>query len=72
MTAEWSGRGGQLALLLQTALVERSACREMFLTGKPPNVCHIIMTALRKDGININDADMVEDGRRIGGRDLAQ
>jgi hypothetical protein len=29
------------------------------------SVRHIIMTLLRNDGIDINDADMVEDGRRL-------
>jgi hypothetical protein len=28
---------------------------------------HVIMTALRKDGIMIKDADMIEDGRRLRG-----
>jgi hypothetical protein len=28
---------------------------------------HLIMTALRAQGISINDADMVEDGRRLRG-----
>jgi hypothetical protein len=26
---------------------------------------HVVMTALRKDGITIHDADMIEDGRRL-------
>ena len=29
------------------------------------SVRHIIMTLLRNDGIEINDADMIEDGRRL-------
>jgi hypothetical protein len=28
---------------------------------------HLIMTALRNQGIHINDADMIEDGRRLRG-----
>lgn len=28
---------------------------------------HVVMTALRKDGITIHDADMIEDGRRLRG-----
>jgi hypothetical protein len=30
------------------------------------------MVALQNDGITIKEIDMVEDGRRIRGRDLAQ
>lgn len=33
------------------------------------SVRHLVMTALRADGITINDADMVEDGRRLRGSD---
>lgn len=29
------------------------------------SVRHIVMTLLRNDGIDINDADLVEDGRRL-------
>jgi len=32
------------------------------------SVRHIIMSALRADGISIAEADMVEDGRRLRGR----
>lgn len=31
------------------------------------SVRHIIMSALKADGIAINDADMIEDGRRLRG-----
>ena len=31
------------------------------------SVRHVIMLALKADGIEINDADMVEDGRRLRG-----
>ncbi len=37
---------------------------------KQTSVRHIIMTALKADGIHISDVDMVEDGRRIRGKDL--
>lgn len=33
------------------------------------SVRHIIMSALKADGIQIKDADMVEDGRRLRGAD---
>jgi hypothetical protein len=36
------------------------------------SVRDIIMAALQKDGITINEIDMVEDGRRIRERDLFQ
>ena len=36
------------------------------------SVRDIIMAALQKDGITINEIDMVEDGRRIRERDLSQ
>jgi hypothetical protein len=32
------------------------------------SVRHIVMTALRKEGYKINDADMIEDGRKTNGR----
>ncbi len=28
---------------------------------------HVVMSALRKDGVTIQDADMIEDGRRLRG-----
>ena len=31
------------------------------------SVRHIIMTALKADGIDIKEADMIEDGRRLRG-----
>jgi hypothetical protein len=33
------------------------------------SVRHVIMLALRADGIEIKDADMIEDGRRLRGND---
>jgi hypothetical protein len=33
------------------------------------SVRHIIMSALKADGIDIKDADMIEDGRRLRGAD---
>lgn len=35
------------------------------------SVRHVILSALVKDGVTIADADMVEDGRRLRGRDAA-
>lgn len=35
------------------------------------SVRHVIMSALIKDGITIAQADMIEDGRRLRGRDQA-
>jgi hypothetical protein len=32
---------------------------------KQTSVKHIVMTALKADGITIAEADMIEDGRRI-------
>ena len=33
------------------------------------SVRHVIMLALRADGIEIKDADMIEDGRRLRGNE---
>ena len=38
---------------------------------KQTSVRHVIMSALRADGITIADADMVEDGRRVRGSNKA-
>lgn len=46
-----------------TELKIRSAHRQT-------SVRHIIMTALRGDGISIADVDMVEDGRRLRGANV--
>lgn len=35
------------------------------------SVRHIIMSALKADGIAINDADMIEDGRRLRGAEVS-
>jgi len=43
--------------------IKMRAAREMV------SVRHIIMTALKADGIEIREADMVEDGRRLRGGD---
>jgi hypothetical protein len=46
--------------------IKMRAAREM------SSVRHVIMTALRGDGITINDADMIEDGRRLRGAEASK
>lgn len=46
--------------------IKMRAAREM------SSARHVIMTALRESGITINDADMIEDGRRLRGSEATK